>query len=355
MKTVSRIISAAVFVLLLTLLMAFAKTSALVFTPIWQPFSERILAVIGSVTGGVSFPVWEVIAALLLIWLVTSLIHAIRHLKLLRWLSGLLWGVCLGVLLFFLLWGAGLFLPAKTEHIVSVREYSAAELREAALYYGEQASETAKLAPRDRDGNLLLPAWDELSEEANTSFDKLSALYPEFSGDPVPVKPLFGGSVFRYLGAKGVFVPFTAEASADPGAYAAALPMTLCRTLAQRRGAYGAEDAEFCAFLACERSDDPLFRYAADYAALMCCYRALRAQDEALAAELWKSLPPLLQADILGADAHEAPYQGKVQEAAQKVTDAYIAALEQQGVRSYGKVSDALIAWYQTRYQKTGN
>ena len=355
MKTVSRLISAAVFALLLVLLMAFAKTSALIFTPTWQPLSEQLLAIIGSVTAGVSFPVWEVIAALLLVWFVSSLIHAIRHLKLLRWLSGLAWGVCFGALLFFIIWGAGLFLPTKTEKIVTVREYSAAELREAALHYAQEAGNLATLAPRDSDGNLALPGWDRLTDAANASFDKLAATRPEFKGDPVPVKKLFAGTVFRYLGAKGIFVPFTAEASADPGAYAATQPVTLCRTIAQRRGAYAAEDADFCAFLACEQSADPMFRYSANYYALMSCYRALRAQDEALAADLWKTLPSMLQADVLGEDAHEAPYQGKVQDAAQKVTEAYVQALEQQGVRSYGKVSDALIAWYQAQHQKTGN
>lgn len=355
MKTVSRIISSASIALALTLLLAFAKSSAFVFIPLWQPFSAQLLETIGSVTGSVAFPVWEVIAALLLVWFVATFIHALRHLKLLRWLSGVLFGVSVGALLFAFVWGAGLFLPGKTEGIVSVREYTLPELREASMHYGKEAGALASLAPRDTDGTLKLPSWDELSDEANASFERLSALHPEFITTPTPVKPLTPGPLFRHLGTQSVFIPFTAEPSVNPDAYPAELPTQFCRALAHRFGAYAVSDAEFCAYLACRQSSDPAFRYSGSFAALKSCYHALRAEDEALAAELWNTLPPLLQADLLAADAHEEPYRGAVQDAAQKVSDAYLAALEEQGARSYGRFSDALIALYRSENQKTAN
>jgi hypothetical protein len=250
-----------------------------------------------------------------------------------------------------LVWGVGHFVPAKTERIVTVREYTVPELREAALYYGRQASVLAVSAPRDADGNLKAPSWDSLEDEANEAFVRLSVKYPEFPVSRVPVKKLIPGQLFGHLGAEGVFAPFTAEAGVNSDAYAPMLPTEFCRVLARRFGAYSAEDAAFCAYLAAAQSGDPFFRYSGSYAALVSCYHALRAQDEALAAELWNTLPPLLQADILGADAHAASYKGTVQETAQKASDAYLAALEQQGARSYGRFSDALIAYYQAQIQ----
>lgn len=355
MKTVSRIISSASIALVLTLLLAFAKSSAFIFVPMWQPFSAQLLETIGSVTGSVGFPVWEAIAALLLVWFVATFIRALRHLKLLRWLSGVLFGVCVGALLFAFVWGAGLFLPGKTEGIVSVREYTLPELREASMHYGKEAGALASLAPRDQDGNLKLSDWDKLSDEANAAFEHLSAEHPAFVTVPTPVKPLTPGPLFRYLGTQSVFIPFTAEPSANPDAYPAELPTLFCRALAHRFGAYAVSDAEFCAYLACRKSSDPAFRYSGSFAALKSCYLALRAEDETLAAELWNTLPPLLQADLLAADAHDEPYRGAVQDAAQKVSDAYLAALEEQGARSYGRFSDALIALYRSENQKTAN
>ena len=47
------------------------------------------------------------------------------------------------------------------------------------------------------------------------------------------------------------------------------------------------------------------------------------------------------------ANEHYAQYEGKVQDAAQKVNDAYLKAFsEESGVQSYGEVADLLIAWY---------
>ena len=55
-----------------------------------------------------------------------------------------------------------------------------------------------------------------------------------------------------------------------------------------------------------------------------------------------------VRADALAANEHYAQYEGKVQDAAQKVNDAYLKVFsEESGVQSYGEVADLLIAWYQ--------
>ena len=54
-----------------------------------------------------------------------------------------------------------------------------------------------------------------------------------------------------------------------------------------------------------------------------------------------------MRADLLGANAHYEPYEGAAKDAAQSVNDAYLKAFSQEeGVESYGQVSDALAAWY---------
>ena len=51
--------------------------------------------------------------------------------------------------------------------------------------------------------------------------------------------------------------------------------------------------------------------------------------------------------DLRAANEHYAQYEGKVQDAAQKVNDTYLKAFsEESGVQSYGEAADLLIAWY---------
>ena len=62
----------------------------------------------------------------------------------------------------------------------------------------------------------------------------------------------------------------------------------------------------------------------------------------------------LIRADAQAANEHYAQYEGKVQDAAQKVNDAYLKAFsEETGVQSYGEVADLLIAWYQQKAPRT--
>ena len=69
--------------------------------------------------------------------------------------------------------------------------------------------------------------------------------------------------------------------------------------------------------------------------------------DKSAAGELWNAMDADVRADALAANKHYAKYEGKVQDAAQKVNDTYLKAFsEKSGVQSYGEVTDLLIAWY---------
>lgn len=339
MKTVSQLISAAVNVAITAGLYFFAKKLPAVFS-LWYPrFSAWILGVLSDVTDKVAFPIWEVLTVLLVVWAVYSLIRSILKLKFLRWLSGLLWGVSFGVLLFTLFWGANHFCPTKSEQLVTVREYSVQELQEATVYYGQMAGQYVSAAD--------LSDVDSLLETANEGFQILQTRYDCFPEAEVKVKKLLGGKLFSYMGTTGIFVPMTAETCLNPNTYSISQPFTACHEIAHRLGAAGEADANFCAFLACSTNPDLSFRYSAYYSAFIYCYNSLVAVDSALAHAAFDSLNPTVQAHIRGANDHYAPYKGKIQDTAQSVNDAYLKATGQEGVRSYGLVSDALIAWYQ--------
>ena len=340
MKTISRLISSAVLLALTVGLCIFANRLPPVFQLWYPPFSGWILGVIGDVTAKVAFPVWEVLAAFLTVWGVATLIRSIVKGKLLRWLSGLLWGVSFGAFLFTLFWGAGHFCLTKTEQIVTVREYSASELQEATAFYGAMASQYA--------GQGDYTDFSQLAGKANQGFAALSQQYDCLPSTEAPVKKLLFSRVFSYTGTTGIFVPMTAEVGVNADCYPISLPFTMCHELAHRLGANAEEDANFCAFLASAANPDPSFRYSAYYSAFIYCYNALYAESPGAAAAVWNGLSEQVQADIRGATAHYEPYKGKVQDAAQSVNDTYLKAMgQEEGVKSYDAVSDALIAWYQ--------
>ena len=82
-------------------------------------------------------------------------------------------------------------------------------------------------------------------------------------------------------------------------------------------------------------------------AAYIYCNNALAKVDRSAAASIWQNVAEGVRADAQAANEHYAQYEGKIQDAAQKVNDTYLKAFnEESGVQSYGEVADLLIAWY---------
>ena len=162
-----------------------------------------------------------------------------------------------------------------------------------------------------------------LAAGAGEGYTPLGERYELFSGSTAKVKRLAAWQLYSRFGTTGIYMCLTAEAGVNPDTYAAWLPFTMCHEQAHGKGVAAEDGANFCAYLACM-------------------------ENSAAAGEIWAQLDPGALADIRAANKHYAQYEGKVQDAAQKVNDTYLKAFsEQAGVQSYGEVADLLIAWYQ--------
>ena len=347
MKSIARTIAAFSILLVTAILVGLAHKIPELFFRVYSVVSEWLLDLLSYAFGWIPAPVWQILTILLIVWGIATLIYDIRKLRFLRWLSGVFLGASIGVFLFVVLWGAGHFGPSKTEHFVTLQDVTLTELRDATTYYGQNASFFSQFVLRDENGDLLPSDFSVQSEAAEEAYHALAESYGVFPDVQLRAKQLWMADVFSYSGTTGIFVPFTAEICVNPQTYTASVPYTICHEMAHRLGAYSEEDANFCAFLACLATNNPEFLYSAFYSAFIYCYNALYEQSASTASAVWNAvLSDEVQHDLRGANAYYAVYEGKVQEIAQSVNDVYLKAFEEEGVRSYGMVSDALIAWY---------
>lgn len=347
MKTLFRFISAAVLLALTAGLFWLAKTYPVPVGLMYPRFSAWILGVLGDITQGVTAPVWTIGLAVIVVFALYTLVRALIKGRFLRWLAGLAHGVSFLVFASVLLWGVGHALPTKTEQIVPQTTYSAQTLAEATEYYGTQLDLYAAQMERDESGNVVMPAFSQMAEEAEEAAFQLSARYPVIPAAELKVKKLPLDEVFGYLGITGIFVPFTAESSVSGHTYGPSMPHTMCHELAHRLGCTAEEDANFIGYLACLESDETEFLYSAAYSAFIYCFNALYEVDENAAKTVWNHRSAAARRDVSGANAHYEPYEGKVQDMSQKVNDTYLKLSgEEEGVKSYDLVSDALVAWY---------
>ena len=348
-RSLGRIISSAVILAFTGLMMAAAKYLPQLVFPAYRDFSRKMLSAIASVTGALPFALWEVLLVILALLFLYSIVHTLLEKKrFLSWLSGVVLALSVLVFLFTGLWGLNHYAPELSGEIgLEIGEYSKEELTAATKYYMAGAVQYAGQVERNAEGQMV-KKFDSWSEAAGKCYETLSLQYPVLSGSTAPVKK---AAITWYLMSKmgytGVFVDFTAESTVNPDTFSVSLPYTMCHEVDHRCTVAGEDEANFAAFLACDASSDPDFRYSGYYSAFVYCYNALYKTDKASAQALWTDGMELLKADCSAANVHYDQYEGKVQDAAQKVNDTYLKTFsEESGVQSYGEVADYLIAWY---------
>lgn len=349
MKTISRVILSAILLVLTGLMAAFCHWAPELVFSFYPELSRSVLRAISKVTSLAPLALWEIALLLLVLWFFYTFVRIFtQHRSFLSWLSGVLLGASVAVFLFVGLWGLNHFGAGIDETLaLSVREYSKEELAAATRYYAAQANEYADDVTRRADGTAELADFKTLSKQAAEGYGALEDRYEMFSGDVGIVKPLALSKLFSYFGNTGIFICFTAESCVNTDTYEAWIPFTMCHELAHKQAVAAEDEANFCAYLACQASQRADFRYSGAFAAYIYCNNALHKVDHETADEIYYSLADGVRADIQAANEHYAQYDGKVQEAAQKVNDVYLKAFEEtSGVQSYGEVADLLIAWY---------
>lgn len=344
MRAASRLILSAVMLILTGLLAAAAIYIPELFFSFYTDFSRSVLNTLSGFTGAFPFAVWEI--GLVLIVLLAFYVLFKRK-KFFTWLSGVVLLVCVMIFLFTGLWGLNHFGPSVADRMgLTVTEYSKDQLIATASYMAEQANHWAEQVDRNPDGSMT-DDFDGWAARAEEGYAVLAQRNDFFQGSGAPVKKLLSGRLFSYMGFTGIFMTYTGECNVNPETYVASLPFTMCHELGHRLTVAAEDQANFCAFLACLEHPDPDFRYSGWYSAFIYTYNALNRVDKDAAAEIWYSLSETVREDCRRATAHYDQFEGQVQEAATKANDVYLKAFrEEDGVQSYGKAADLLIAWY---------
>lgn len=345
-KTAHRLIAAGSLLVLTILSFLLAKLLPQVWFSFYPDVSKGILSVIGTVTGIFPFCLWEILLVLLLVWMIVSLVLAIKKKRVVRWLAGLLEFVAALLFVFVFSWGLNHFGPKVPERIgLSVRQYSVEELKDATVYYAGLAGQSAHEVSRDENGELLMPEPGELSARSVEAFAEMDD--PLFTPAAHRVKPLLSSRLFSYGGITGIFVDLTAEPCINTETFSASLPFTVCHELSHSCAVAAEDDASFCAFLVCAASDDPLLRYSGYYSAFVYCFDALYEVDPVSAKEVREGADALLLRDCAASVEYYRQFEGPVKEVATAANDTYLKTFgESDGVRSYGAVADLLIAYW---------
>lgn len=290
-----------------------------------------------------------VFAAFIVFYTVVTVLSIIfRPEKLKKLFSFVINLVCLFSIIFFLFCvTCGINYHRKSfaeEEGIITEKSSVTEL--ASLY--EDLVQRTNAARAEFDGK-----YRSFKENAALSEEFVKALaekYPSLSGDYGPPKAVnfFGWMSFTQI--TGFFFPFTYEANVNDTAPAVSLPATMCHELAHVRGHMREDEANFIAYLACTQSSDPEFVYSGLMLALAHTSSALYAESPDIYKELSAKLDDAVKKDISDKNDYWKKYNGVVADFSEAVNDIYLKANTlQEGVKSYGKMVDLLLAEYRQK------
>ena len=231
-----------------------------------------------------------------------------------------------------------------------MQDSSADELEALCEELAEQAREYAKQIPLNEAGGLSL-AQTDLSAQTKAAMSALGQQYPSLAGYYPNPKPVAWSRGMSQLRLTGMFSPFTIEANYNQDIPDYEIPYTVCHELAHLKGYIREDEAGFIAYLACRESGDPVLGYSGALNALSYAMGALsRTGRMESYARIYQSLPQQAKIDYQTSNAYWQQFESKVAEVSNALNDSYLKANAQSdGVQSYGRMVDLLLAERRTR------
>ena len=276
---------------------------------------------------------------------------------------GFLNGICVLSIIFFLY----VMLGGTNYYRYSFASYSGLEIKDSTVdeLYNlclELADEAAgireqlhlKKGAEDRSGVLKVSTanWNEVSDKLEKAFMDLSEKYPVLGGYYTSLKPVFFSEVMSRMEITGIFWPFTMEANVNVDAADYSIPATMGHELAHLRGFMREDEANFIGYLVCKESDNLEFQYSGIMLALDYAGNQLYKQDPALYQLVREHYNTEMIADLRAEYFYWEKFENTViSTVSNTVNDNYLKANKQSdGVKSYGRMVDLLLAEYRKNH-----
>lgn len=215
----------------------------------------------------------------------------------------------------------------------------------------EEINQAADGLSVDSDGHCKLEG--DISREAKNAMQQAEEEYPELSGYYPDAKPVLSTWYFSWQLLQGAYSPFTIEANYNNGMPDQDKPSTICHELSHLKGFMREDEANFISYLACRASESREFRYSGSLLAYIYAGNALYKQNAETFREVRAGLCDQAVRDLKDHNAYWERYRGTVSEVSDKLNDTYLKANAQEdGVKSYGRMVDLLLAWNRERLKE---
>lgn len=163
------------------------------------------------------------------------------------------------------------------------------------------------------------------------------------------VKPVLYSQGMSWSYLCGIYFPFTAEANVNSDAPDLLFASSCTHEEAHQRGFAREDEANFLAYYVLSFSEEKSMRYSGTMLALIHAMNALYGADSDKYFELRGTYASGLDADLQANGAYWEQFESEVSETVTQVNNTYLKAnMQEDGVKSYGRMTDLLIALWRS-------
>ncbi|MBB6131189.1 DUF3810 domain-containing protein [Mucilaginibacter lappiensis] len=339
LKRIVVILSLALAILIL---MQFADHSAWVERYYSKGFYIFICYILHPVFNLFPFSVGDVVYIVVIVYLIYKTVSFFKVLFKKKFkeaglmLLGLLIGVEIGILAFYLFWGMNYFRPSAAERL-NLRDtsFTTADLHKVTQLLIDSANATrARVTAAD-----MAQSNSTIYQTTEQAIRSLSASSPSFGAWHPGVKPSILTFLLNFMGTSGYYNPFTSEAQINYQMPVFNRPFVACHEMSHQMG-YGAEDeADFAGFVVAIHSNDRLLRYSGYHLAVSEFMYSLGRRDTVA----YKALKATISKDVRHDYAIEhnywLSYENKLNAISSIFYDSFLKANNQpKGLETYNRM-----------------
>lgn len=316
-----------------------------------------IVAPLNLISGFFPFSLGEFLLIGFIVLIITQLIRFIILIKTPAKLKQLLLGLLINIVVFIsvlyfsfvVLWGLNYQrLPFSQIAALDVQTASIEELAAVCENLLMQANELRKFVKEDENGVMMLSSGkQDALRRAYKGYENAAKIYPEFKGFYSRPKSIILSEVMSYLGIEGIYSPFTGEANVNASITDAPFPFTTCHEMAHQRGFAREDEANYIAYIACKYHPDNDFQYSGMLYSLIYASNALYQNAPDRYSQIRTNYSEGITRDLNAINQYWKKYETPVEDISSSINNTYLKANRQEdGVKSYGRMVDLLIAEY---------
>lgn len=235
---------------------------------------------------------------------------------------------------------------------INMQESSVEELDALCRWLVDNTNKLREQVTENQDGVMFVEGgYKSVFKRAHEGYAAMEQKYPFLGGKYGPPKPVLLSRLMSHSNIIGIYSCLTGEANIDIDIPDMELASTTMHEMAHQRGFAREDEANYIAYITCMAHPDVDFRYSGSVMALQYSMNALYAESPDRYFEIANNYSKGYLRDIKAVRAYWKQFQGITKVVADKMNDTYLKLNgEEDGVKSYGRMIDLLLAEHKSSY-----